>query len=125
MARTFRKALLVVLAGFAALPAGKRAAVNTTWIIVIVVAAVALLAIALGVAGRRSRLAKRHEQASELREQAQARARSAKQAELAAEEQAERAKRERAAAEEHAARAREVDPDVDDSDREREDTAAR
>jgi hypothetical protein len=58
-----------------------------------------------------------------LREEAQTRARSAKQAELAAEEQAERAKRERAAAEEHAARAREVDPDVDDSDREREDIA--
>jgi uncharacterized membrane protein len=39
---------------------------NTTWIIVIVVAAVALLAIALGVAGRRSRLEKRREQASEF-----------------------------------------------------------
>ena len=98
---------------------------STLWIIVIVVAVGVLLAIVLGVFGRRRKVEQRREQAAGLREEAQTRARSAKQAELAAEEHAERAKRERKAAEEQAARAREVDPDVDDSDRERNDTAAR
>jgi FtsZ-interacting cell division protein ZipA len=97
---------------------------STTWIIVIVVVAViVLLALAFAVLGRNRRLEKRREQAAGLREEAQTRSRSAKQAELAAEEHAQKAQRERKAADQAGARAHEVDPDVDDRDR--EDIAAR
>jgi FtsZ-interacting cell division protein ZipA len=98
---------------------------STVWIIVIVVAAIVLIGLALVTLGRKRRLDSRRQEAAELREQAETRARSAKQAELASEEQAERARKEREAAEEHATRAREVDPDVDDEEREQESTATR
>jgi hypothetical protein len=110
---------------------GTEPGMSTTLIIgIVVAAAIVLLAIGFSVVGRKRRLEKRRDEAAGLREQAQIRARSAKQAELAAEEHAEKAKRERQAAEEHAGRAREVDPDVDDdSDRDhegdRQDIAAR
>ncbi|TML48028.1 MAG: hypothetical protein E6G21_12340, partial [Actinobacteria bacterium] len=70
---------------------------STLWIIVIAVAAAVVLLAIVAVFGRRRKVEKRREQAAGLREEAQTRARSAKQAELAAEEHAERAKRERAA----------------------------
>jgi len=93
---------------------------STTWIIVIaVIAAIVVIAIALAVGARKRRLENRREQAAGLREEAQIRARSAKQAELAAEEQAERARRERKAAEEQSARADEIDPDAGDRDGDR------
>ena len=98
---------------------------STLWIVVIVVAAVVLIGLARVTFGRKRRLDSRRQEAAELREHAQARERSAKQAELAAEEHAERARKEREAAEEHAARARKVDPDFDDDEREPEGTATR
>ena len=90
---------------------------STTWIIVIVVIAViVLLALVFAVVGRGRQVQKRREQAAGLREEAQTRSRTAKQAELAAEEHAERARNERKAADAAGARAHEVDPDVDDRD---------
>src|SRR5205085_12012440 len=112
------------------LGAGRKAVRSKTLVIVRDVGAVVVLQASAFVGmGRRRQVEKKREEAAGLRDEAQTRARSAKQAELAAEEHAERAKRERAAAEEHAARAREVDPDVDDTDgdraSDRQDIAAR
>lgn len=84
--------------------------------IALIVLGVLLLVGIIIVGGRRTqerRLEGKREEASELRDDAQTRARRAEEREALAQEQAERAKEERLAADEQLQRADKVDPDVD------------
>jgi FtsZ-interacting cell division protein ZipA len=86
-----------------------------TLIIILVIGAIVVLLVALFV-GRRMRdrrLEGKRVEATELRQEADERARHAAERESLAEEQAERARRERAEAEAQARRADEIDPDAD------------
>lgn len=88
---------------------------DTIWIVILIVAALAVLAGVFAAMRKRreTELEERRVEARSHREEAEATARHAEQARLEAEEQAERARREQDAAEALRRQADEVDPDVD------------
>ena len=89
---------------------------NTTAIILIVVAVIVVLAVVafLVIRQRARQLDQKRVEAREHREQADTSGRKSEQAPLAAEEQADRARKEQTAAEEHRQQAQEIDPDVEE-----------
>ena len=87
---------------------------DTSVIVILVIAALIVLAIGVYIMRKRQaeRIEERRVEAQGTREEARATERRAEQARLQAEEQAERARRERAAAEDLQRKADELDPDV-------------